>query len=124
MPHATQSPEFAPELYPPFPDDPQFPIAKLPFTSLKKLLDRDPEEQDRLLEACKSRGFFYLDLNGCESGEAILRDADKLCGVAEKTFGLPLEEKQKYKPLPKAQWGYADSPIDFCIMFYNAYLRC
>lgn len=106
MPHKTESTEFTPELYPPFPDDPQFPPAKLQTTSLRKLLEEDTLEQDRVFEACKSRGFFYLDLTGCESGETILRDADKLARVAEQTFTLPLEEKQKYKPLPKSQWGY------------------
>ncbi len=108
MPHKTEHTEFTPDLYPPFPDDPQFPQAKLQTASLKRLVDEDTLEQDRLLEACKSRGFFYLDLTGCESGEAILRDADELCRVAEKTYALPLEEKQKYKPLPKSQWGYGN----------------
>ena len=106
MPHKEEYTEFTPGFYPPFPDDPRFPTARLQTTSLKKLLNEDILEQDRVFEACKSRGFFYLDLTDCESGETILRDADNLCRVAEKTFALPLEEKEKYKPLPRSQWGY------------------
>ena len=106
MLHKVDHTEFTPDAYPPFPEDPKFPQAKLQTVSLEKLLDQDSLEQDRLLEACKSRGFFYLDLTGCESGETILHDAENLCHVADKTYALPLEEKLKYKPLPRSQWGY------------------
>ena len=106
MPHKVDQPsEFTPELYPPFPEDPQFPQAKLETTSLKKLLEGDIAEQDHIFEVCRTRGFFYLDLTGCEIGEAILRDADQLCRVAEKFYMMPLEEKEKYKPPPRSQWG-------------------
>ena len=119
MPHKTEYTEFTPDLYPPFPEDPKFPQAKLQTASLKKLLAGDTVEQEHLLEACKSRGFFYLDLTNCETGETVLRDADSLCRVAERTYSLPMEEKLKYKPLPRSQWGYENSLL---ISLYYTYI--
>jgi len=90
MPHAT---EFTPAQYPPFPDSPEFKTVNLETISLSKLLAEDAKEQDRVFEACKTRGFFYLELGGSESGETILKGADDICSMAEEFFKSPLEEK-------------------------------
>ena len=95
MPHAT---EFDPSTYPPFPSGPSFKTVELETISLPKLLSEDAYEQDRVSEACKSRGFFYLELGGCESGETILKGADEICGeVAEEFFKLPMELKEEQR---------------------------
>lgn len=96
MPHAEEYTEFTPDKYPPFPDG-DFNTVELQTISLKKLLDNDDPEQDRVFEACKSRGFFYLELAGCEPGEIISKGADDICRVAERFFQLPQEEKDKQR---------------------------
>jgi isopenicillin N synthase-like dioxygenase len=94
MPHAT---EFTPQEYPPFPTSPEFKTVNLQTISLKKLLSEDATEQDRVFEACKTRGFFYLELGGCESGETILKGADDICRMAEDVFKLPMEVKEEQR---------------------------
>lgn len=94
MPHAV---EFTPNDYPLFPSDPSFKSVNLETISLTKLLSRDSAEQDRVFEACKSRGFFYLELGGCESGETILKGADDICRMAEDFFKLPMEQKEEQR---------------------------
>lgn len=94
MPHAV---EFTPAEYPPFPSDPSFKTVNLETISLTKLLSQDTTEQDRVFEACKSRGFFYLELGGCESGETILKGADDICRMAEEFFKLPMEQKEEQR---------------------------
>jgi hypothetical protein len=97
---------------PPFPDD--VPTAPLFRLSLKKLLDHDQDEEDRLWQACCDLGFFYLDLrNGLPSkrdslhasnndgdgeldGDALLKDAYDLFHLGDEVFDLPTEEKVKY----------------------------
>lgn len=105
MPHAEDYSEFTPDKYPPFPEDSGFPLVTLETISLAKLEADDTAEKDRAFEAFKTRGFVYLELAGTEKGETILHGADDICRVAEKTFGLPLEEKLKYKPQNKELFG-------------------
>ncbi|MCJ1395457.1 hypothetical protein MMC18_008343 [Xylographa bjoerkii] len=79
---------------PPFPNDVSCaPLLKLSF---KKLLDGDSEESNRLFQASKQLGFFYLDLRDTSEGDSILEDVDKLFRVGEQLFDLDVEEKQKY----------------------------
>ena len=100
MPHAEAYTEFTPDLYPPFPDSPEFPSFELETISLKKLLGKDASEQERIFQACKTRGFFYLDLADCEQGETIKTGADDICRVAERFFALPVEEKDRFVMTP------------------------
>jgi len=93
MPHKEQYTEFTPDQYPPFPASSEFPTIDLQTISLKKLQDGDHNEQDRVVDACRTWGFFYLELPGSEQGEVIANGANDVCRVAEKTFQLPLEEK-------------------------------
>jgi isopenicillin N synthase-like dioxygenase len=88
---------------PPFPDD--VPTAPLLRISLEKLLRRDTTELEHFVRACEDLGFFYLDLTG--PGDALLADADKLFGVGEELFDLPLDEKNKYDfSSQKSYFGY------------------
>ncbi|KAI1775834.1 putative oxidoreductase [Hypoxylon cercidicola] len=95
MPHKEEYDEFTPNLYPPFPED--IPTVELQTIALSKLLDGDAAEQDRVFEACKGRGFFYLELEGCEAGSTILSGAGQIARVGERAFRLPLAEKMRYK---------------------------
>ncbi|KAI9878799.1 MAG: hypothetical protein M1830_010483 [Pleopsidium flavum] len=79
---------------PPFPED--VPTAPLVTISLSKLVAKDPEEHASLYSASKSLGFFYLDMQCCADGEALLQDADIMFGLMENFFSLPVEEKEKF----------------------------
>jgi isopenicillin N synthase-like dioxygenase len=90
---------------PPFPDN--IPTAPLLRISLKKLLDQDPSETDKVWKASRELGFFYLDLRDAASststststsinGPALLQDVDALFSLGEQLFALPVAEKQKY----------------------------
>ncbi|KAK4561396.1 hypothetical protein LTR86_004713 [Recurvomyces mirabilis] len=104
---------------PPFPDD--VPTAPLLRLSLKKLLNHDSNEEERLWQTCRDVGFFYLDLrdsdqpssaNGTQrpsqsnnsndksgpnpNGAALLNHANQLFPMGEKVFRLSTAEKQTY----------------------------
>ncbi|KAI0871649.1 hypothetical protein GGS24DRAFT_53563 [Hypoxylon argillaceum] len=99
MPHKEDSPnarESDPASHPEFPAG--FPAVALETISLAKLLvDRDAAEEERVFAACKGRGFFYLELAGCEAGDVVARGAGEAAAVAEDVFALPLEEKLVYQ---------------------------
>lgn len=98
---------------PPFPDN--VPTAPLLRISLRKLIDGDAEELDRVWKACCDLGFFYLDLRmGDEKdgldGDGLLDDAYNLFKVGEGLFELPLAEKQKHDhSAQNSYYGYAQS---------------
>jgi isopenicillin N synthase-like dioxygenase len=93
---------------PPFPDT--VPTAPLVRISLRKLVDGNHAEEERLWEACRNLGFFYLDMrmgdgglvrvDGVEEnnvdGDAVLREADGLFAFMKDLFELPMEEKQPF----------------------------
>lgn len=84
---------FDPSAYPPFPDD--IPSISLETYSLAALQKGDPALHDKLFETCKTRGFFYLDLNGSDFS-SMQSDCDDIARLAEKVFQMPQEEKDKY----------------------------
>ena len=109
---------------PPFPED--VPIAPLLRLSLKKLVENDPEEVERLWQASCDVGFFYLDCRGAVesskhdsaqdlpeaitkkgkvNGDSLLKDAAAMFEFGPKVFQLPLEERKKY--------DYTDQPTFF-----------
>lgn len=108
MPHKEEveepAEEFTPELYPPFPDD--IPTLDIPTITLSKLLEDDAAEQDRVFSACVGRGFFYLELGGCEAGSTILSGAEQIARLGSRVFQLPLAEKMRYKQAHKQLFGY------------------
>jgi isopenicillin N synthase-like dioxygenase len=93
------------ELFASFPSD--VPTAPLVTISLKKLVSGDKQEKDRLFEASKSLGFFYLDLREYVDGEALLGGLDEMFDLNEKFYQLPLKEKIKYDFAAKGMYfGY------------------
>ena len=109
MPHKEEYSEFRPSEYPPFPESDEFPCVPLESIALQKLLDNDSTEEDRVLEACKGRGFFYLELGGTEAGETILEGSANLCRVGEGFMKLEMDEKMKYTPKQKSLFGLVNS---------------
>lgn len=85
---------------PPFP--PSIPIATLPTLSLAQLQSNNPEESTRLYAACRSHGFFLLDLRGAPSGEALLRSAEVMFDLMAATFALDQSILEQYPIKPPA----------------------
>ncbi|EMC94208.1 hypothetical protein BAUCODRAFT_74629 [Baudoinia panamericana UAMH 10762] len=86
---------------PPFPND--VPTAPLLRISLKKLIDQDTDEQQRLWRACCDLGFFYLDLragsengDGELNGDGLLADAEAMFTLGKQVLELPEVEKVQY----------------------------
>ena len=72
------------------------PLAELPVISLDHLLAGKANTQRDLYEACRSLGFFYLDLRGSDSGDALIDASEQLLRLAQKFMSLPREEKEAY----------------------------
>jgi isopenicillin N synthase-like dioxygenase len=94
------------DAFPPFPNDLHTaPIAQI---SSKKLLAKDKEERGRVLEACQTFGFFYLDLTDSPEGERLIDEAEGLLNLAKKSFSARDPEEQKKWHLEKgvSMFGY------------------
>ncbi|PSR82432.1 hypothetical protein BD289DRAFT_483878 [Coniella lustricola] len=99
---STTQPLFDPAAYPPFPDD--IPTVELETYSLARLEAGDEAHQQALLETCKARGFFYLDLGG-SSAQNMQDDADSLARLAGEVHQLPVQEQEKY-PMKGGLFGF------------------
>lgn len=74
--------------------DGQLAVAPLPTVDFSQLLSQDPSETNKLLTACRTHGFFYLDLRGNDT-KRVLEDWKKVLLVMEKYFDQPLEVKMR-----------------------------
>lgn len=79
---------------PPFPDD--IPTAPIASASLSKLLAEDDTEGRKILEACRTQGFFYLDMRDSAEGQALLDESEQLLQLATQAFNPPVDEKRKF----------------------------
>ena len=70
-------------------------FANLATVNLQKLLNKDREEEIKLLLTTQSPGFFYLDLADYDPGD-ILRNPEPMYRLAKQFFELPAEERLKY----------------------------
>jgi len=70
-------------------------FANLATVNLQKLLDKDREEEIKLLLATQSPGFFYLDLADYDPGD-VLRNPEPMYKLAKQFFEFPTEERLKY----------------------------
>lgn len=86
------------EAYPPFPAD--VPTAILPKISLDKLTSGSEAEANELFHACRTKGFFLLDLQNEPAGDGLLRDIEALFAITREVMDLSLEEKTEYKQHP------------------------
>lgn len=79
---------------PPFPEDvPTVPIARI---SLSKILAHDASESAAALEACRTHGFFYLDLTSAALGESLVQQSEDLLQLSYQAFDHPLASKQQH----------------------------
>ena len=67
-------------------------IADLPTISFSALTTRDSNELQKLLKACQSLGFFYLDLHGAAS-QNILQDCRSVLDFMVLYFGQDVATK-------------------------------
>ena len=79
---------------PPFASD--IPTAPLVSISLAKLESNNASECAAFFDASKRLGFFYLDLDHSQLGEALVREAEELNALQKKWFALPAEEKDRF----------------------------
>lgn len=80
---------------PAFPDDLQ-PIAQIATVSLAKLVAGDMGEAAAVLHACRTLGFFLLDLTGDPVGEILITEVDTVFDVVRQTMELSIDEKNKF----------------------------
>ncbi|KAF8174674.1 2OG-Fe-II oxygenase family oxidoreductase [Mycena galopus ATCC 62051] len=73
----------------------QLELAALPTIDFAKLTSGDASEAQRLLDACVTQGFFYLDLQGSNSSSKILADQYALLDVMKNYFDQPHEVKME-----------------------------
>jgi len=74
---------------PPFPDDiPTVPLVVIDYNLIKA---GDASELERLFDAAKVLGFWYLKNHGVEE------DVDNMFEAGEKVMSMPMEEKMKYE---------------------------
>lgn len=90
----TRPPVLSYENLPPFPEN--VPLAPLFRVSLDKLLANDEEENGRLFEACKTLGFFYLELGDSEYGHALKDGSEDLLRLSQDAFIIPQEVKMEH----------------------------
>lgn len=118
--------KFTPTEYPPFPNN--LPIAELETFSLSELNSCSLQNcmGQRLTQACRQDGCFYLDL-GLHDG-CLPEAAEQLMHLLEPLFRLPQEEKDKYRPAdPLALFGYKKAGVSVvdkyntpdCAEFFN-----
>lgn len=100
---------------PPFPDD--VPVYELPRLTLSKLVSNDAEQSKELFQSFREHGFALLDMQGCEEGESLLEEAERMFEITrDVTLDLDIEEKMKYVPTPPVIFGYVPllGPIRRC----------
>lgn len=94
MPHSTSAPASTLSSLPPFPSDlPHAPIARI---SSAQLLAAEPAATAAVAQACRTYGFFYLDLRDSGAGRALVGESEQLLGLAEESFRAPLPEKNAF----------------------------
>ncbi|KAL2822226.1 hypothetical protein BDW59DRAFT_163819 [Aspergillus cavernicola] len=90
---------------PPFPDT--LPVANLLKISLSSLISGDPASANAVLTACRTLGFFQLDLANTPIGEAMTHLVDSIFPVIHETMELPLHQKMEYtQDAPRSFIGY------------------
>ena len=76
----------------PYDDGRHFTVAALQTFSFAKLLKKDKEEFNRLLQAGEKDGFFYLDLTSPES-KGLWQDYQGVLAAMQSFFAQPIENK-------------------------------
>ncbi|KAF7586736.1 hypothetical protein BBP40_008396 [Aspergillus hancockii] len=78
-------------------EEPGLPIMELQTLNLALLQSQTPNEVQKLLEACRRDGFFYLDLRDMEQmNQNVVPVLEKMYQLTEDLYNLPTEEKMLY----------------------------
>jgi isopenicillin N synthase-like dioxygenase len=80
------------------------PIAQIDTITFSKLLDRDPQQTNKLVSACENVGFFYLDISDVHSA-TMLRNLDALNLIMKDWFAQPASVKRKELAVSMASHG-------------------
>lgn len=91
----------------------QVPVWPMQTIDYGMLLDQDPGEIERVLNACLEEGYFYLDLSGIE-GRRMLADHQETLKMMKRFFDSPIEQKNEFG-LISSHLGYVDLTVSsFC----------
>ncbi|KAM3429501.1 hypothetical protein MY4824_008233 [Beauveria thailandica] len=71
------------------------PVWSMPTINYGLLLSQDPSEVDKVVNACKEEGYFYLDLQGID-GRRMLSDQQETLKLMKRFFDAPLEAKNEF----------------------------
>ncbi|KAM3504144.1 hypothetical protein MY11210_008458 [Beauveria gryllotalpidicola] len=71
------------------------PVWYMPTINYGLLLSQDPSEVDKVVNACKEEGYFYLDLQGID-GRRMLSDQQETLKLMKRFFDAPLEAKNEF----------------------------
>lgn len=85
----------------PFPDNVR--TANITTLSLKKLLSNDGAESQLLYHACRTYGFFNLDLSDSKEGEQFQASLEQMYLLNDAMHSLPEEDKMKHAYAPPTQ---------------------
>ena len=89
-------------------EEPAIVLAQLESIDFARLLRNDPAESKKLLNACETHGFFYLNLLS-KSADGILDDYASVLQVMSEWFEQPLEKKMEFDNGSTATHGYKPS---------------
>ena len=85
------------------------PIQRIPLSDIQQ---RKPEAESALLSACKTHGFFYLDLTTCSQGRRFFHASNNLLKLSKDAFSLPLDEKEAVSvATQRSLFGYRGAGI-------------
>ena len=89
-------------------EEPPIVLAQLESINFARLLQNDPTESEKLLRACQTHGFFYLNLL-TKSADGILDDYSSVLRVMSEWFDQPLAKKMEFDNGSTATHGYKPS---------------
>ena len=79
---------------PSFPSD--LPTQTLECVSFAGLRNGSPTESEKLYNACKTDGFFLLDLTDSEQGQEFIANVDNMFILQDRFFKLDYDTKRQY----------------------------
>lgn len=88
---------------PPFPSD--VPVATLQRIDLQKLAADDEAESLSLFQACRTSGFFLLDMSRLPLGETTLGEVGEVFKLAKALFELEADTKMRYSYRGEKAYG-------------------
>jgi isopenicillin N synthase-like dioxygenase len=84
--------------YPAFPNNIR--SASMTKISLKKLRENNKSTCQDMFQACRTLGFFLLDLSGDQQGEEFVSVIDAVLRLTKDVMALDQEEKMRYHATP------------------------